>query len=75
MYEKASNSKLSRCVSLLACKSNWNVSEQCLKFISKIHLDVTPIKTGLPKSYYDAKRLASKLGLDANRIDCCVDGC
>ena len=24
---------------------------------------------------YDAKRLVSKLGLEAKRIDCCVDGC
>ena len=38
-------------------------------------LDATPIKDGLPKTFYDAKRLISKLGLEAKRIDCCVDGC
>ena len=38
-------------------------------------LDVTPIKDGLPKKFVDAKRLVSKLGLEAKRIDCCVDGC
>ena len=38
-------------------------------------LDVTPIKDGLPKKLYDAKRLVLKLGLEAKRIDCCVDGC
>ena len=38
-------------------------------------LDVTPIKDGLPKKNYDAKGLVSKLGLEAKRIDCCVDGC
>ena len=27
------------------------------------------------KKNYDAKRLVSKLGLDAKRINCCVDGC
>jgi len=29
----------------------------------------------LPKNYYDAKRLVSKLGLTARRIDCCIQGC
>jgi len=38
-------------------------------------LDVTPIKEGLPKSYYDAKRPVSMFGLKATRIDCCIKGC
>ncbi|XP_029128330.1 uncharacterized protein LOC114916203 [Cajanus cajan] len=38
-------------------------------------LDATPIKRGLPKNYYDAKKLVSKLGLETKRIDYCVDGC
>jgi len=75
LYKGASDSKLSMCVRLLACKSNWNVPEQCLDFISKMFLDVTPIKTNFPKSYYEAKRLMSKLGLETKRIDCCVNGC
>jgi len=29
----------------------------------------------LPKSYYDAKQLVSKMGLKAKKIDCCVWGC
>jgi len=32
-------------------------------------------KIGLPKSYYNVKRLVSKLGLQAKRIDWFVDGC
>jgi len=75
LFEGAIDSKLSICVKLLACKSNWNVPDQCLDFITKMLLDVTPIKEGLPKSYYDAKRLVSMLGLKATRIDCCIKGC
>ena len=75
LYEGASDSKLSISMRLLACKSNWNVPDQCLDFISKMLLDVTPIKESLPKIFYDAKRLVSKLGLEAMRIDCCMDGC
>jgi len=56
LFEGAIDSKLSICVKLLACKSNCNVPDQCLNFITKMSLDVTPIKEGLPKSYYDAKR-------------------
>ncbi|XP_047170715.1 uncharacterized protein LOC124839018, partial [Vigna umbellata] len=75
LYEGASDSKLSMCVRLLACKSNWNIPNQCLDFIAKMVMDGTPIKSSLPKTYYDAKKCVSKLGLQSQRIDCCVDGC
>lgn len=75
LFEGTSDSKLSICVRLLACKSNWNVPEQCLEFFCKMLQDVTPFKELLPKSYDDAKRLVSKLGLGAKRIDCCPNGC
>ena len=63
-HEGALDSKLSISTRLLACKSNWNVPDQCLEFISKMLLDVTPIKDRLPKKNYDVKRLVSKLGLE-----------
>ncbi|XP_020208847.1 uncharacterized protein LOC109793787 [Cajanus cajan] len=75
LYEGSSESKLSMCVRLLACNSNWNVPDECVDFITKTLLDVTPVNRCLPKNYYDAKRLVSKLGLSARRIDCCVQGC
>ncbi|WVZ15584.1 hypothetical protein V8G54_013150 [Vigna mungo] len=68
LYEGALDSTLSMCVRLLACKSNWNVPNQFLYFFAKMLLDATPIKSGLPKTYYDAKKISQ-------RIDCCVDGC
>ena len=61
LYEGALDSKLSISARLLPSKSNWNVPDQCLDC--------------LPKKIYDAKRLVSKLGLEAKRIDCCMDGC
>ncbi|GAU18184.1 hypothetical protein TSUD_248850 [Trifolium subterraneum] len=75
LFEGSSDSKLSMCVRLLAAKSNWNVPEDCLEFFSKMMLDATPVKDNLPTSYYDAKRLVSKLGLEVKKIDCCVQGC
>jgi len=75
LYERALDSKLLMCVRLLACKLNWNVPDQCLEFISKMPFDVAPTNSNLPKSYFDTKRLISKLGLEAKKIDFCVNGC
>jgi hypothetical protein len=43
--------------------------------MTKMILDGSPINDGLPRSYYEAKQLVSKLGLGVKRIDCCVNGC
>jgi len=29
----------------------------------------------IPKNFYRVKKLVTKLGLTAKKIDCCVDGC
>jgi len=29
----------------------------------------------IPKNYYKVKKIISKLGLDAKKIDCCSKGC
>ncbi|CAK8577297.1 unnamed protein product [Lathyrus sativus] len=75
LFEGSSDSMLSMCVRLLAAKSNWNVLDQCLEFFAKMMLDATPVKENMPKSYYDAKRMVSKLGLKVKKIDCCIGGC
>ncbi|KAI5423193.1 hypothetical protein KIW84_046256 [Lathyrus oleraceus] len=75
LFKGSSDSKLSMCVRLLAAKSNWNVPDQCLEFFAKMMLDATPTKDNLPTSFYDAKRLVSKLGLEVRKIDCCTNGC
>ncbi|XP_058750302.1 uncharacterized protein LOC131623315 isoform X2 [Vicia villosa] len=75
LFEGSSDSKLSMCVRLLAAKSNWNVPDQCLEFFCQMMLDATPTKDNLPRSYYDAKKLVMKLGLEVTKIDCCIRGC
>ncbi|CAK8560568.1 unnamed protein product [Lathyrus sativus] len=37
-------------------------------------LDATPVKENMPTSYYDAKRMVSKLGLEVKKINCCIGG-
>ncbi|CAK8534319.1 unnamed protein product [Lathyrus sativus] len=75
LFEGSSDSKLSMCVRLLAAKSNWNVPDQCLEFFAKMMLDSNPTKDNFPTSFYDAKRLVSKLDLEVRKIECCISGC
>ena len=72
-YERAKDSKLSISARLLACKSNWNVPDQCFYF--KNSFGCNTYKRWFTKKNYDAKRLVSKLGLEVKKIGCCVDGC
>jgi len=75
VFEGVTELKLSICVRHLACKSNWNIPNQALDNMAKIYLDLTPPNNSLPKNYYEAKRLVSKLGLEYKKIDCYVNGC
>lgn len=75
LFEGSSDSSLSMCVRLLAVKSNWNVPNKCLDLFAKMMLDVTLVKENMPTSYYDAKRMVSKLGLEVKKIDCYIRGC
>jgi len=45
--------------------------DQTLALMKKMHL------TGnlIPKDFYRAKKLVSKLSLSVTKIDCCLDGC
>jgi len=75
VFEGVIESKLLVCIKLLSLKSNWNISNQALDNIAKLILDLTPPNNSLPKNYYEAKRLVSKLGLESKKIDCCMNGC
>ncbi|CAK8537482.1 unnamed protein product [Lathyrus sativus] len=75
LYEGASESKLSVCVKLMACKTNWNVPQKCIDFFANMLLEVCPSKDSLPKKFYQVKKLVSMLGLKSQKIDYCVNGC
>jgi len=69
------NKPLFKCVRLLACKSNWNILWSVFGFYYKNVFGCTTMKENLPKNYYYAKRLMSKLGFEAKRINWCMKGC
>jgi len=74
------HTKLSFAVRFLTNKSEENMSQrscdqrscdQTLALMKETH----PTGNLIPKDFYRAKKLVSKLGLTTKRIDCCVDGC
>ncbi|GAU21611.1 hypothetical protein TSUD_250940 [Trifolium subterraneum] len=77
LFEDSTDSKLTVCVRLLGLKCNFLIPELAMDAIAKLVLDTTPIyaRSDLPRTYYEAKQLVSKLGLGVKRIHCCINGC
>ncbi|GAU48783.1 hypothetical protein TSUD_406260 [Trifolium subterraneum] len=75
IYEGASESKLSISVKLLAAMSIWHVPQKCIDHFAQMLVDVCPTKQCLPQNHYQATKLVSTLGLEVQKIDCCVNGC
>jgi hypothetical protein len=71
IYEGCSESTLSLSVKLLAARSNWKVLKKCVDYFAQMLIDVAPSKEHLPKNCYQATKLASKLGIKVEAIDCC----
>jgi hypothetical protein len=75
IYEGCSQSKLSILVRMLAARANWHIPQRCVDFFAEIFANLSPSNDNLPKNYYEATRLAYKLGLEYHTIDCCKKGC
>ena len=75
IYEGCSESMLSVSVKLLAARSNWHIPQKCVDYFAQLLMAVSPSTNNIPKNCYEATRLAGKLGLKVEMIDCCADGC
>jgi len=75
IYEGATESRLSIAIRLLAARTNWHVTKKCLDYFIQMLIDVVPKHNCIPKNYFEAKKIVSSLGLKAEKIDCCEDGC
>ncbi|XP_016436464.1 uncharacterized protein LOC107762612 [Nicotiana tabacum] len=69
-----SHSKLSVATRLLSIKSDASVSQTGMDSMIELMKELNP-NLDIPDDYYKAKRLASKLGLSLERIDCCEKSC
>ncbi|XP_016434597.1 uncharacterized protein LOC107760959 [Nicotiana tabacum] len=75
LYEGSMHSKLSVVVRLLSIKSYSSISQAGMDSIIGLVNELNMNKIDLPKDFYTAKKLVSKLGLSSERIDCCEKGC
>lgn len=69
------HTELSVAVRLLTIKSEGNISQRSFNQIVALMKETHPPNNLIPKDYYRTKKIVSKLGLTAKKIDCCVKGC
>ncbi|XP_070054431.1 uncharacterized protein [Nicotiana tomentosiformis] len=75
LYEGSTHSKLSVAVRLLSIKSDSSISQVGMDSIIGLMNELNPTNIGLPKDFYTAKKLVSKLGFSSERIYCCEKSC
>ncbi|XP_060189787.1 uncharacterized protein LOC132618798 [Lycium barbarum] len=75
LWVGSQHSKLSIAVRMINIKSDWTVAEAAMDSMIKLVGELVSPEFDIPKSYYEAKRLVSKLGLSYDRIHYCPNGC
>ncbi|WMV15129.1 hypothetical protein MTR67_008514 [Solanum verrucosum] len=75
LCERSPHSALSVAVRLVNIKSDWNVPNDAMDSMVDLLGELVNLEFNIPKNFYQAKRLVSKLGLTYDRIHCCVNGC
>ena len=68
-------SQLSLVVKILSNKSEVNQSQSSFDQWASLMSMISPHLETIPKDFYQAKRLVSKLGLNEVKIDYCLNGC
>jgi len=75
LCEGSLHSALSVVVRLMNIKSDWNVPNAAMDSMVDLLGELVNPEFNIPKNFYQAKRLVSKLGLTYDRIHCCVNDC
>ena len=60
---------------MLSNKSKVNQSQSSFDQWASLMSEISPHLEIIPKDFYQAKRLVSKLILNEMKIDCCLNGC
>ena len=69
------HSELSVAVRMMSIKSDNNISQHCFNQFMGLMKEISPPGNLIPSDFYKTKKLVSKLGLSAKKIDCCFNGC
>ena len=75
LREGCVHSQLSLAIRMLSNKSEANQSQSSFDQCTSLMSEISPQTKTIPKDFYQAKRLVSKLGLHKVKIDCCLNGC
>ena len=75
LWEGCVHSQLSLAVRMLSNKSEANQSQSSFYQWASLMSEISPQPKTIPKDFYQAKRLVSKLWLHEVKIDFCLNGC
>ena len=68
-------SELEAAERLMSIKSNYNVFHNCFDEFAGLMKEACPDGNSLPSNFSEVKKIVGKLGLTAEKIDCCPKGC
>ncbi|KAI0494048.1 hypothetical protein KFK09_024179 [Dendrobium nobile] len=71
----STHSELSIAVRMLSIKTEYNIPRECFNDVIGLMKETNPADNIIPSDLYRTKKLVSKLGLTATKIDCCINGC
>ena len=71
LWEGCVHSRLSCTVRMLSVKADANQTQDSFNQWATLINELVPESDDIPKSFYEAKKLASKLGLKMMKINCC----
>ncbi|PKU80730.1 hypothetical protein MA16_Dca027256 [Dendrobium catenatum] len=60
---------------MLSIKTEYNIPRDCFNDVIGLMKETNPTGNIIPSDLYRTKKLVSKLGLTATKIDCCINGC
>ncbi|PKU64714.1 hypothetical protein MA16_Dca026668 [Dendrobium catenatum] len=60
---------------MLSIKIEYNIPHDCFNDFIGLIKETNPTDNLIPSDLYRTKKLVSKLGLTATKIDCCINGC
>ncbi|PKU80182.1 hypothetical protein MA16_Dca011927 [Dendrobium catenatum] len=75
IFDEDAHSELSIEVRMLSIKTEYNMSRDCFNDFIGLMKKTNPVGNLIPLDLYRTKKLVSKLGLNATKIDCYINGC
>ncbi|PKU79447.1 hypothetical protein MA16_Dca000792 [Dendrobium catenatum] len=74
-FDENTHSELSIAVRMLSIKTEYNIPRGCFNDFIGLMKETNPAGNLIPSDLYRTKKLVSKLGLSATKIDCSINGC